>query len=382
MSIRIKDLDSIVQLADTDYVVIDQVDKSGKESLLNLKEYVNSDVYSETEVDSLLSDRALVSDTYTQAVLDGYLDAKADKITTYTKTEVDNLITGSSGISEAAVNILLDAKADKITTYTKTEVDGFLTDKANTSEVYSRTIIDALLESQQHDISDIPELDATIADKVVIDDDTMALASHETLSTSESIVAYVNDRVGSFTSNSIAILEEQQPNGHYVDGATGYVSGNTWRNSYDPNWYNGPAGTVSSMTFFQRNINTTIVNQGGIVESLSGKKFRLQDGTYMIRAYAFGYDTRTGMIRLKRHHTNQSYGTAYIAGFEQGYGDGWRSPLVFECTVVVGGNSDSRTFSFEQGTGESNYNQDLGSPYQPDSSVKEVYFRTEITKVG
>jgi len=50
--------------------------------------------YTETEVDSLLDDKADKATTYTETEVDGLLNTKADQATTYTETEVDEL-TGS-----------------------------------------------------------------------------------------------------------------------------------------------------------------------------------------------------------------------------------------------------------------------------------------------
>ena len=89
------------------------------ESDSEAKSYIRNKpvVYTKSETNALLDEKADKSTTYTKTETDGLLDAKADKATTYTKSETDTL---------------LDAKANKATTlagygitdaYTKAEVD-------------------------------------------------------------------------------------------------------------------------------------------------------------------------------------------------------------------------------------------------------------------
>ena len=102
-------------------------------------------VYTKTETDGLLNEKADKASVYTKGETDALLGEKADKASTYTKTETDGLLDAKAnvattlsgyGIQDAYTKTetdgLLDAKADKSTTlagygiadaYTKTEVD-------------------------------------------------------------------------------------------------------------------------------------------------------------------------------------------------------------------------------------------------------------------
>nr|AMM43564.1 fused tail fiber protein [Escherichia phage DT571/2] len=77
------------------------------------------ELYSTTEVDSALADKADIATTYTKMEVDSALADKADIATTYTKMEVDSALAD---------------KADIATTYTKMEVDSALADAKTQSD--------------------------------------------------------------------------------------------------------------------------------------------------------------------------------------------------------------------------------------------------------
>ena len=154
--------DLLANKADTS-AIIDAYSKTEVDDLMDDKANVN-DVYAKTEVDNLLSakaDSADIVDAYTKEEVDDLLADKADSsslIDAYTKEEVNNLLDDKvntddlvDAYSKEEVNNLLNTKADSsaiVDAYTKTEVDGFLADKVNTDDLvdsYSKTEVDSLL---------------------------------------------------------------------------------------------------------------------------------------------------------------------------------------------------------------------------------------------
>ena len=126
-------------------------------------------VYTKTETDALLNEKADKASVYTKGETDGLLDAKANVATTlsgygiqdaYTKTETDGLLNEKANVATTytkdETDGLLDAKADKASTYTKTETDALLdakADKATTiagygiTDAYTKTEVDAKVTS-------------------------------------------------------------------------------------------------------------------------------------------------------------------------------------------------------------------------------------------
>ena len=205
---------------------------------------------------------------------------------------------------------------------------------------------------------------------------------------SDAIKNYIDQQINNTTSNYLAILEEQQLNGVYADGAT--EERNLTPTVYDSKTYdediNRQGNKTSNLQFFQRRINTMVLNQGTIVENFngSGRNFRLKPGKYHIKATSWADDHGMSLIRLKRHNVDDTqYGTKYISYVCQTTSDDRRSVTYFDCILYVDGSDseNKRTFSFEQGLYEHNQNTDLGRPYQL-GSLPEVYFRVEILKIG
>lgn len=64
-----------------------------------------SNVYTKSEIDTLLLAKADKLTTYTRSEIDGALNLKADKSTTYTKTEVDNALAGKQATLVSGANI-------------------------------------------------------------------------------------------------------------------------------------------------------------------------------------------------------------------------------------------------------------------------------------
>ena len=123
---------------------------------------VPADVYSKTDVDDLLANKADTSaiiDAYTKTEVNNLMDAKANANDVYAKTDVDDLLStkaDSADIIDAytkeEVNDLLDSKADSssiIDAYNKTEVDDLLADKADTTA----------LEQLEDALTDYPTLE-------------------------------------------------------------------------------------------------------------------------------------------------------------------------------------------------------------------------------
>ena len=120
--------DSIVTTLD-DTVTDEQIPsaKAVHIAIQSVSAGVPVDVYSKTEVDDLLADKADstdIIDSYTKEEVDNLLDAKADStdiVDAYTKTEVDGLLA-----NKADSSAIIDA-------YNKTEVNDLLTAKADTT---------------------------------------------------------------------------------------------------------------------------------------------------------------------------------------------------------------------------------------------------------
>ena len=161
------------------------------------------DAYSKTEVDNLLNDKVNtddVVDAYSKTEVDNLLANKADSDTiveSYSKDEVDTLLAdkaNTSAIIDAytkdETNDLLDAKvnvADLVDAYSKTEVDGLLNAKVNTSDVVTalsssstdeeipsaKTVFDAIQSVSAGVPADVyskTDVDNLLADKADIDD--------------------------------------------------------------------------------------------------------------------------------------------------------------------------------------------------------------------
>lgn len=97
----------------------------------------SSSVYTKTQTDGLLDDKADSDSVYTKTEADDLLSSKANANTVYTKTQADALISG--------VNASIALKADSSSVYTKTQADSLLADKADSDDVYSKTDVDDLL---------------------------------------------------------------------------------------------------------------------------------------------------------------------------------------------------------------------------------------------
>ena len=152
------------------------------------------DAYSKTEVNDLLDDKANVADiidAYTKEEVNDLLADKADSsslIDAYTKEEVNTLLDDKvntddlvDAYSKEEVNNLLDGKADSsaiVDSYSKTEVDTLLTGKADSSSIidaYTKDEVDDLLDSKADSSSIVDaytkgEVDGLLADKVSTDD--------------------------------------------------------------------------------------------------------------------------------------------------------------------------------------------------------------------
>ena len=177
--------------------IIDAYTKTEVDTLLANKANTSAiiDAYSKTEVNDLLDDKANVDDiidAYTKTEVDGLLNAKVDSaniVTTLSssstdaqipsaKTVFDAIESVSAGVpadvySKTDVDDLLANKADTsaiIDAYTKTEVNNLMDAKANANDVYAKTDVDDLL-STKADSADIidaytkEEVDDLLADK-------------------------------------------------------------------------------------------------------------------------------------------------------------------------------------------------------------------------
>ena len=160
------DVDNLLaNKADTS-AIIDAYSKTEVDGLMNAKANAN-DVYAKTDVDNLLSakaDSADIIDAYTKDEVDDLLADKADSsslIDAYTKEEVNNLLDDKvntddlvDAYSKEEVDNLLNNKADSsaiVDSYSKTEVDTLLTGKADSSSIidsYTKDEVDDLLDSK------------------------------------------------------------------------------------------------------------------------------------------------------------------------------------------------------------------------------------------
>ena len=157
--------DLLANKADTS-AIIDAYTKTEVNNLMDAKANAN-DVYAKTDVDDLLStkaDSADIIDAYTKEEVDDLLADKADSsslIDAYTKEEVNTLLDDKvntddlvDAYSKEEVNNLLNAKADSSDVadlYTKEEIDDLLADKANSSAIvdaYTKTEVDGLLANK------------------------------------------------------------------------------------------------------------------------------------------------------------------------------------------------------------------------------------------
>ena len=173
--------DSIVTTLD-DTVTDEQVPsaKAVYTAIQNVSGGVSTDVYSKTEVDDLLADKADstdIIDSYTKEEVNNLLNDKVntdDLVDAYSKEEVNNLLDGkadSSAIvdaySKTEVDTLLTGKADTddlVETYSKDEIDGLLADKADSTDIvdaYSKTETDGLLATKADSTALDDKLDKT-----------------------------------------------------------------------------------------------------------------------------------------------------------------------------------------------------------------------------
>ena len=118
-------------------------------AIQNLSVGVPADVYSKTEVDDLLADKADstdIIDSYTKDEVDNLLNGKVntdDLVDSYSKTEVDTLLTGKADSTD-----IIDA-------YSKTEVDNLLANKADSSA------IEEAKTDLENEIANIPKVTKT-----------------------------------------------------------------------------------------------------------------------------------------------------------------------------------------------------------------------------
>lgn len=174
---------------------INDVELSGNKSLTNLG------LYSKTEVNNLLNDKADSTDVYTKTETDDLIpdiSGKADKSTTYTKTEVNTLISTINQFNVEIVDELPTTDIDMHTIYfvpsgstdsyneymyinsnwatigsteidlsqyyTKTEADTLLDDKADSDDVYTKTETDTLLDDKVDDTDIVTSFGGTPSD--------------------------------------------------------------------------------------------------------------------------------------------------------------------------------------------------------------------------
>ena len=219
-------------------------------AIQNVSAGVPADVYSKTEVDNLLADKADstdIIDAYSKTEVDNLLNDKVntdDVVDAYSKTEVDNLLANkadsdtivesyskdevdalladkadTSAIIDAytkdETNDLLDAKVnvvDLVDAYSKTEVDGLLNAKVNTSDVVTalsssstdeeipsaKTVFDAIQSVSAGVPADVyskTDVDDLLADKADIDDlvDSYSKTEVDTLLDDKANVADIID---------------------------------------------------------------------------------------------------------------------------------------------------------------------------------------------
>lgn len=106
--------------------------------------YDKSETYNKTETDTLLDDKANVSDVYTKSETDTLLDDKANTSDVYTKSEADNLLSAKANSSDVY------AKTD---VYNTNEVNNLLSVKANVTDVYTKTETDNKLTLKQDNLT-------------------------------------------------------------------------------------------------------------------------------------------------------------------------------------------------------------------------------------
>ncbi len=196
-------------------------------------------VYTKTETDGMLNEKADKATTYTKTETDGLLDAKADKTSVYTKTETDGLLDAKAnvattlsgyGIQDAytkvETNSLLDAKADKASTYTKTETDGLLDVKANVAttlsgygiqDAYTKTETDGLLDEKANVATTYTKTDTD----VLLDDKADKATTYTKTETDASLDAKA-DKASVYTKGETNSLLDAK-----ADKATTYTKGET-----------------------------------------------------------------------------------------------------------------------------------------------------------
>ena len=176
---------SVYTQTETDALLGEKADKASvytkgeTDGLLDAKADKTT-TYTKTETDALLGDKADKATTYTKTETDGLLDAKANVATTlsgygiqdaYTKTETDGMLNAKANVAttytKTDTDVLLDDKADKATTYTKTETDGMLNEKADKTSVYTKGETNSLLDAKADKTSTYTkdETDALLNDK-------------------------------------------------------------------------------------------------------------------------------------------------------------------------------------------------------------------------
>ena len=120
---------------------------------------LNKDVYTKTETNALLND-------------------KADKSTTYTKSQVDDA---------------LSIKANASNVYTKTETDTLLNAKADASNVYTKTETDTLLSGKQSTIDSSHKLDADLVDDSTSTNKFVTSAEKSAIGTNTTAINNIKD---------------------------------------------------------------------------------------------------------------------------------------------------------------------------------------------
>lgn len=106
-----------------------------------------SAVYTKTQVDTALSGKADSSAVYSKTDVDTALSTKADSTSVYTKSEVDTALGAKA--NSADVTASLATKADASSVYTKSEADALLGAKANTADlgdIATKDTVDYLTE--------------------------------------------------------------------------------------------------------------------------------------------------------------------------------------------------------------------------------------------
>lgn len=158
---------------------INDVELSGNKSLTNLG------LYSKTEVNNLLNDKADSTDVYTKTETDDLIpdiSGKADKSTTYTKTEVNTLI---STINQFNVEIVDELPTTDIDMHTIYFVPSGSTDSYNEymyinsnwatigsteidlSQYYTKTEADTLLDDKVNDTDIVTSFNVLLSDEKI-----------------------------------------------------------------------------------------------------------------------------------------------------------------------------------------------------------------------